>query len=101
MPECGLDEGGASKRVPLVSHTPHEKGASGERPGWGSYCSGAHSPAFLPMSGGGELHSTAEPISCRRAWQSMAVPEKSTFLGWAPTFLLLIGFLPWLWYEWT
>ena len=52
----------------------------------GSYCSGAHSPAFLPMSGGGELHSTAEPISCRRAWQSVAVPEKSTFVGWAPTF---------------
>lgn len=47
----------------------------------GSYCSGAQGLAFLPVSGGGELRSTAEPISCRRAWQSMAVPEKSTFLA--------------------
>lgn len=30
------------------------------------------------------VYSTAEPISCRHAWQRMAVPERSSFLGWAP-----------------
>ena len=48
MPECGIDEGGASKRVPLVSHTTHEKGASGERPGWGPIVLGLTAQPFCP-----------------------------------------------------
>ena len=83
MPEPGLDEGEAPKRVPLVSHTPHFMRRGHLEKGQGEVLlRGAQGQAFLPLSK--VVYSTAEPVSCRHAWQRMAVPERSSFLGWAP-----------------